>query len=54
MYPYGLSSGDYLLPKYDDNFEGPIELSVPFPLYKYKWVCFIIISSQQKLATKKK
>jgi len=34
MYPYGPSSGDYLLPKYDDNFEGPIELGVPVPFFK--------------------
>jgi hypothetical protein len=34
MYSYGPSSGDYLLPKYDDNFEGPIELGVSFPFFK--------------------
>jgi len=34
MYPFGTVSGDFLLPKYDDNFEGPIELGVSFPFFK--------------------
>jgi hypothetical protein len=33
MYPYGLSSGDYLVPKNDDGSEGPIDIGVPFSFF---------------------
>jgi len=33
LYPYGSSTGDYALPKNDDNFEGPIDLGVSFTFF---------------------
>jgi len=33
LYPYGLSSGDYLVPKNDDGSEGPIDIGVPFSFF---------------------